>query len=565
MKENTITHGWLLRYKELIDNKEIIVGRDLKKCLKMIFATVGKNGCYFDSNKSDLAIDFIETCCKCTKSPYMGQPMRLLLWQKAFIEAIYAIKLESGADRFQRVLLLVSRKNGKSEMLSALILFEMMLGGTGMDIICASNTDKQANVLYNGVDTMRIMLDPASLDTWRNVSYLRNTALMNTVFKLYSTSKQKEGYNADSCWIDEVHEMKDNGLTKPLEQSQGVKNNPKIVMISTNGFIDGFLDDEIEKGYKILNNEINEYDPEYKLLNKFLPWFYTIDEEKDVWNGNRRNKLWMKASPSLGYFKTYEYEEDQVATARLSQIDRAFVFSKEFNIKQSAATGWLSREIYDYKTEPFGLADLAGCVALGGADIAETTDLTNARIIIEKDNKIYTYSHYFAPRIKKEKTPDTSTGAKYDKWERAGLITFVDEPYLNPAVIADWFLSLREEYGINILSCGYDLKFALSFKERMEAYGIPAEIVYQTPAVLDLPYKMIEKDFNIKRIVGLSDMDKWCIGNATLEIHDSNGWGQGMLKKVKNQNARRIDGAVTLGICYAVYNVHRDEYSVYNQ
>ena len=35
----------------------------------------------------------IENCIRLTKSPYYNKPMILLLWQKAFIEALYSFKM----------------------------------------------------------------------------------------------------------------------------------------------------------------------------------------------------------------------------------------------------------------------------------------------------------------------------------------------------------------------------------------------------------------------------------------------------------------------------------------
>lgn len=93
---------------------------------------------YSDEYKYDVAdaymrIDFIEHCVKLTKSPFYGKPMILLLWQKAFIEVAYSFKIlsmDSGewVDRFQEILLIISRKCGKTELIAALELTEMIIG-----------------------------------------------------------------------------------------------------------------------------------------------------------------------------------------------------------------------------------------------------------------------------------------------------------------------------------------------------------------------------------------------------------------------------------------------------
>ena len=133
---------------------------------------------YSDEYKYDVAdaymrIDFIEHCVKLTKSPFYGKPMVLLLWQKAFIEVAYSFKILSmdtneWVDRFQEILLIISRKCGKTELIAALELTEMIIGKPGSDIVCSGTNDGTADLCYQAIDTMRLIIDPKSLDTWRN-------------------------------------------------------------------------------------------------------------------------------------------------------------------------------------------------------------------------------------------------------------------------------------------------------------------------------------------------------------------------------------------------------------
>ena len=114
----------------------------------------------------------MENCVKLTKSPFYGQPMVLMLWQKAFIEAVYSFKmseesLERGMmiDRFKKILLLIARKNTKSETCSAIAVTELFVGNEGADIVCSSNDDNQASITYDAIDTMRQLIDPRDLDS----------------------------------------------------------------------------------------------------------------------------------------------------------------------------------------------------------------------------------------------------------------------------------------------------------------------------------------------------------------------------------------------------------------
>ncbi|OJT72344.1 hypothetical protein BM530_04510 [Clostridioides difficile] len=63
---------------------------------------------------------------------------------------------------------MIARKNTKSETCSALALSELILGNAGSDIVCSSNDDNQASIVYDAIDTMRLLIDPYQLDTKRN-------------------------------------------------------------------------------------------------------------------------------------------------------------------------------------------------------------------------------------------------------------------------------------------------------------------------------------------------------------------------------------------------------------
>lgn len=102
----------------------------------------------YDTQDALIRMDFMEHCIRLTKSPFYNKPMVLMLWQKAFIEAVYSFKMSDTTwRRFKRVLLLIARKNTKSETCSALGTTELAIGKAGMDIVCASNDDSQASII----------------------------------------------------------------------------------------------------------------------------------------------------------------------------------------------------------------------------------------------------------------------------------------------------------------------------------------------------------------------------------------------------------------------------------
>ena len=109
--------------------------------------------------------------------------------------------------------------------------------------------------------------------------------------------------------------MRENVIVKAIEQSQSLKENPKMILITTEGFVtDGFLSEELKKARAVITRE-----DDGEAAERYLPWLYTQDSEMEVWNGNRQNRLWMKSNPTLGTVKKWEYMEEQVDLARKSK------------------------------------------------------------------------------------------------------------------------------------------------------------------------------------------------------------------------------------------------------
>lgn len=546
------TNGFLEEYHRQIMSGEIIAGYELKDELTKLINDLNDDRYIYDTRDADLRMDFMENCVKLTKSPFYGQPMKLMLWQKAFISAMYGFKMsEDQTDRFRRVLLLIARKNTKSETCSGLGLTELITGNDGADIVCSSNDDNQANILYTAIDTMRLMIDPKQKDTWKNQQWIKCKINGSKVFKLSDRTRNKEGRNIDFAIIDEVHEMKDNVIIKSIEQSQSLKPNPKLILITTEGFVNGgFLDEELVKARKILNGEDDSISAE-----RYLPWLYTQDSEQEVW---QNEQSWMKSNPTLGIVKRWDYLREQVDAARRSKADRMFTLSKDFNFKVSNSEAWLMGELLEY-SRVFNLDDFKGSIVLGGVDLAETTDMCSAKILLLKKDDPTKYIHqmYWIPESKLKMSDDKESGAKYTEWAKQGLMRIVEGNEVDVSLIADWFAELYKEHDIRLFKAGYDQRFAKEFLKRMDDYGFEYEMIYQNRYVLSSPMRLLEADIR-DQLINRNDnpIDIWCLGNTSVQIWDT---GHIMPIKIKNQANRRIDGTLSEIMCYEMFRRYRTE------
>lgn len=550
--------SFLLKYREEIESGKIIAGWELRQELTNLKEDFSNDEYFYNTDAALLRMDFMENCVKLTKSPFYGQPMVLMLWQKAFIEAVYSFKmseesLERGMmiDRFKKILLLIARKNTKSETCSAIAVTELFVGNEGADIVCSSNDDNQASITYDAIDTMRQLIDPRDLDSKKNQRFIRNKSTNSKVFKLSDRTKNKEGRNIDFAIVDETHEMKTNVIGKSIEQSQSLKDNPKFVDITTEGFVqEGYLDDELEKGRGVINGE-----DDTKAGKRLLPWLYTQDSEQEVFTNP---KSWMKSNPTLGVIKKVSYLEEQVELAKKSKGDRIFVLAKDFNIKQNSVEMWLNLEDYNFDAT-YDLEEFRGAPCLGAVDLAETMDLCCAKVLLMKDDgKKYIHTMYFIPERKLEDDDDSCAGAKYADWARDGYITVTEGSDIDLTVVADWFWALYKDYGIRLMCCGYDQKFAKDFLRQMSEYGWTKEggeleLILQNAMTLDTANKFVETDLKKRNInYNNNPVDRWCFGNAGLSVDN-----KGKCLVVKTARNKKIDGAVTTVILYETYRRYR--------
>lgn len=550
---------FLEQYDEEIRKGNIIVGYWIRKEIDNLLADLNDPRYTFDPSHAYKRFAFQERFCLQSKAPYYMKPLELMLWQKAFWETLYSFKMaDSGLRRFNEALLLVARKNGKSTMFAGDGTTDLFIGDGGTDICCASNDDRQAKLIWREMEGMRRRLDPKKEVTGANLVEIRNEKRNITVFRLSSKTQNKDGFNIDKTYLDESHDIKEeNGQSEIAEacwRGMSSKDEPLFMNCTTQGFNrDCYLDKKIETAKAVISGEVEDI--------HFLPFLYEQDSEAEVWQDETS---WQKSNPSIiyGVKKIAKLQRD-IETAKRDNATRIHMLCKDFNIPQNTAAAWLMLEDYDYSQEAKTLEDFRGCFCLAAVDLSETTDLTNCKLLFMRkdDNTKYVFSHYWIPASKLDNSDDKAAGARYKEWAKDGFMTICDGNDNDLTLVADWMAELKTKYGIRVVKCGYDMRFAKEFLRRMEEYGIETEMIQQSPAVMSSPMKLVEADLKSRVInYGQNPIDKWCFGNASMQV---NNLGQVMCVKIGSQASRRIDGAVTMIICYATLQRFRSEYMRY--
>lgn len=561
--------GYIQEYYDLIKSGEVIIGNDLALQLEQLEEILLdlENPFYFiDYDASNKRIKFIETKCKHYEAPHAGKPFILEIWQKAFIEAIFAIKifdeeLNRYVRKYQDILFLVGRKNGKTPLIGAICLAEWFCGEMGKKILCASNDYDQADLMFQAINSMREESKSLERCTRKNIKgiYFGNPKQKSkkgkfsyqnkgSIRKLSAKSGAKEGRNIGIGAVDEVFEMKDDSLVMPIRQALSTQDEPLYFELTTEGFTnDGYLDKRLIEARQVLKGELNR--------PRWLIWMYTQDNEQEVWQDE---SSWVKSNPGIGKIKKWSFLRGMIEEARTSSSKRAFVLAKDFNIKQNNAAAWLQDDVI-CNTLKYDIEDLRNSIGIGGADLSETTDLTNARVLIMKPgtNQKFFITKYFIPTSKLEEVSKDDR-ERYIQWAKDGYLHICDGNEVNQSDVVAWHVMLYKKYNIRVYKEGYDKWQAKAYADEMSDYGFDMVKIIQDYNNLSTPMKLLEADLK-QNIVNYNQnpMDIWCLKNTSVKVNDKQ---QQMPVKVQDSRLKHIDGAVTMIICYATLNMFKKEY-----
>lgn len=542
--------NYILEYWNKIQSGEVQACRRLKQQYQKLVEELEspRDPWVFDIEKANRPIEFIERFCKHSKGKWAGKPVRLELFQKAKIQAVYGfVHRETGLRRAREVLTIVGRKNGKSTEKAALGNYMLVGDGEGgAEVYSVATKKDQARIVWNEAHNMVAQSPALNKHVKKRKTDLYFPVTFSKFEPLASDSNSLDGLNVHYAIMDELHAIKDRNLYDVIKQAMTAREQPLLDMITTAGFVRECIYDSIyEYACNVLDGVVED--------DRFLAFIYELDDRSE-WTDYR---MWEKANPGLGTIKDYNELAANVERAKNDPDFLPTVLAKDFNLRDTVAGTWLTFDQVN-NPETFSVDDIRDTYAVGGADLSSTTDLTCATLLIMKpgSDKIYCLQHYFLPaelveqRVREDKIP-------YDKWAERGLLTLCEGNKVNYHDVTAWFLRMVQEYGIHPVWIGYDPWNSQYWVDEMEAHGFRMEVVRQGAQTLSQPMKELAADLMAKRInYNDNPILKWCLTNTSVKRDENDN-----IRPVKGQKSRqRIDGAVSLLIAYTVLFRHMDDY-----
>lgn len=512
---------------------------------------------HFDEEIANYHIDFIERFCK-VPAGNVGSPLSLELFQKARLQAIFGFVDDNNLRKYNEVMIVEGRKNGKTTECAAVELDLVMNDGEGApEIYNIATKYEQAMKGFTAANNMRLQSKEIRKHLKKRASDLYCAYNMGTIKAMASNVKSLDSLDAHGVIIDELAAITNRDIYDLMKQSMGARQQPLLFCITTNGFVrNGIFDAQYDYADRLLRGGISN--------PRFLPFIYELDSIDEMW----KEEMWVKANPGLGTIKQMSFLREMVQKAKDDPSFLPTVLVKDFNIPQTSESAWMRYE--DLNNE--ATFNITFDYAIGGFDAADSVDLNAAKAICmrEGDPNIYVRSMYWIPEAVVEKYEKMGNRrerdrAPYSLWINQGYMRTCPGVKCDKRIFLEWFKELRDEEDLYIYAIGYDpwhIDDTLLREFQME-FGQNSMIpVRQGTKSLSQPMKDLKADFIAKNIVyNNNPIDKWCLINTSVKA-DVNG----NIQPVKSADAtQRIDGTIALINAYKVLCDKKDAYIGLNE
>ena len=523
-----------IQYAEDVLSGKIVTGHYIKLAAERFFRLMYDERYEFREDKVEQVCEFISIIHHYT-GKHAGKPFVLEAWQEWIVASMYGFYLRGTNERLvQSAYIEMARKQGKSAFASALCLYHLIADGEmNAEVYMAANSKDQAKVSFNMASNFSKMLDPGKefLDPYRDtIKYERTLSFLKV---LAADSSKLDGPNASMYLIDEYHAAKNSGVKDVLQSSQGMRENPMAVIITTAGF------DRLGVCYQY-REMCTEVVSGLKEDDTLFIAIYCLDKEDD-W---KDEAVWVKSNPNLGVTVQNKYLKTQVRKAINTPSDEVGIKTKNLNIWCDAEKTWIKDDYILSASANVNLKEYNGLDCFIGVDLSSTSDLTSFSVMIPTTEKMVWKTFYFLPEAA---LTEKRFKELYGEWARQGALC------ITPGNVVDYDFILNKiiEIGqiLNIVTIGYDSWNATQFVINCTEKGLPMEPYSQSIGNFNKPTKELERLLlSGVAVIDNNIITRHCFRNVVM-ARDKNG----NTKPSKQYEEKKIDGVIAMIEALGVY------------
>lgn len=514
-----ITTKYIDEYIDMYKTGQIELNKERIQLIEWLQETIlNRDDLYFDLNMLESYIAF-------TKKWYF----ELEPFQKFVASFIFLYQKSNDDNYFKEFFISMARGGGKNGFITSLSHFFIspFHGIKNYNVTLVATSEKQAKTT-----SFKEMYDCIKENKLDKHFYRTKMEILgrktNSIFSFNTSNAGTKDGARDGCVIfDEVHQYEDQKIVDVLTSGLGKIKHPRIFYIGTDGFVrEQFLDKLKERSKYQLQGDSED--------DRLFPFICKIDDKKEVDDIS----MWQKANPMFCN-PMNEYGEGlllevkrQYNSLKYSPSARPEFMTKRMNLPEED----LEQTIVPYeeiKATNQEMPDLLFKSCIGGVDYASIRDFAAVGLLFRDGEKYIWKSHSFA---RKGYLDTARLKAPIDEWEQQGLLTILDEDSINPKHIVNWFIEMRENYGIDrIVADNFrmDLLRPL-FKEA----GFEIEVIKNPRAIQSLLAPRIIDAFAQRNIIfGDNPLMRWYTQNVAVK---RNGRNIEFLKK--DEHRRKTDG-----------------------
>jgi len=512
-------------------------------------AEAGQSEFYFDKQAAERSCKFMSLFPHVkgkwarSKEPYEMEPWQCFMWASIFGWK----RRKDDTRRFRRALLLVPRKNGKSDngARAGLYLFAGD-GEHGAEVYSGATTEKQAWEVFRPA---RLMAQKnADFREFFGVEVNAKSVIIEENASRFEPiiGKPGDGASPHCAIIDEYHEHDTDHMVDTMETGMGAREQPLLLVITTAGSnMAGPCYSMQSDAQKVLEGLIED--------DTFFALIYTIDKDDD-WSSVDALK---KANPNFGV----SVSEDFLLARRNDALNNARKQStyktKHLNVWVGARDAFFDVQKWSACASDIKIEEFRGRAAYMGLDLASKVDIAALEILIPVgDNDYVRFGRYYLPESALE-LPDNE---HYRGWDKDGWLTITDGEIIDFERIKSDILELSSV--LEIKEVAYDPHQATMLVTALMSEGVP--VVEVRPTVLNFsePMKFLDGLIRAKQIRHNGDpVMSWMISNV---VAKEDAKDNVYPRKERSQN--KIDGVVANLSALSRAMVHEDQAaSVYEE
>ena len=503
-------------------------------------------GYKFEQERADRVVKFVQQFVTMTSGrKFAGKPMKLMPWQiHDIIEPLYGWVDDDGLRRYRRAAIFVSKKNGKSSLMAALVLYHLLADGEPGAAVYGAAVDRiQAGLIYRAV-AASVRANPEltrALEVIDSRSTIVHKPTASRYTCLAADSWRAEGIDASSVVIDELHAHRKPDLVQALTYAGAARSQPLVVAISTAG--------ESRNGIGFRWYEDARLVQANPAANP--TFFGKIYEAKpDDPRGYGDPEVWREANPSIGVTITEKDFAADYADALTAPTKMTAFLRYRLGIWAQADARWFHGD--DWSACSSGPLDpTEGRPCWVGVDLASNLDMTAAAFVFKESDGSYSVEwRYWVPR---ETVADrVREGIPYDAWIRDGWVTVTDGHRLDHESVARDIIAYGERHEIKAVGC--DPWQAGALETLLQREGITTRDIPQRTATLNSPCKLLEALVVEKRLrTGGNPVAQWNANNVCVYTDPT-----GMIKPDKAKSTEKIDGVAALVNALALASTDED-------